>query len=240
MKEEVIFKERLQNKTAKSINPNMLYLKKTPRFIKKMYPECIWNIPVSEKILYLTFDDGPHPQATPFVLGQLLIYQAKATFFCLGKNVKEYFSIYDQIISEGHLTGNHTFNHLNGWKTDNEKYLEDIAEAAKIIRSNLFRPPYGKITPFQIEAIAGGKLKLTTIMWDVLCGDFDASVSGENCYLNVVNNAEKGSIIVFHDSLKSFPTLQYALPRVLEYYSNKGFQFSLLPVENTSKKIGPE
>jgi len=218
----------------------MLYLKKTPWILKKLYPDCIWNIKTDENVLYLTFDDGPHPQATPFVLGQLLIYRAKATFFCLGKNVVKYSSIYDQIISEGHQTGNHTFNHLNGWKTDDVKYLEDIEEAAKIIRSSLFRPPYGKITPFQIKAIAGEKLKLKTIMWDVLSGDFDRSISGENCYLNVVNNAEPGSIIVFHDSLKSFTTLQYVLPRVLEYYTKKDFQFRALPAEAVSKIIGPE
>lgn len=218
----------------------MIYFKKTPSLIKKLYPQCIWDIPTEEKVLYLTFDDGPHPQATLFVLGQLFIYHAKATFFCLGKNVKEYSSLYDQIISEGHQTGNHTFNHLNGWKTDDVKYLEDIAEAAKIIRSNLFRPPYGKITPFQVKAITGEKLKLKTIMWDVLSGDFDPSVSGENCYLNVVNNAEPGSIIVFHESLKSFATLQYTLPRVLEYYSKKDFQFRALPIEVPVKKIGPE
>lgn len=208
----------------------MFYLKKIPWFIKKIYPECVWNIKTDEQILYFTFDDGPHPNATLFVLEQLKKYNAKATFFCIGKNVAENFSTYKQIISEGHRVGNHTYNHLNGWKTEDSLYLEDIEKAAKIIDSTLFRPPYGRISKFQIKAVAGEKLKLKTVMWDVLSGDFDTSITTENCYLNVVNNASPGSIIVFHDSAKSFPVLQSALPRILEYYSMKGFSFKSLPV----------
>lgn len=207
----------------------MFYLKKSPWLIKKIYPNCIWNIKTDEKILYLTFDDGPHPQATPFVLEQLKKYNAKATFFCIGKNVKENFGIYRQMISEGHRPGNHTYNHLNGWKTKDKKYIEDIAQAAKIIDSNIFRPPYGRITSFQIKTIAAGNLKLKTIMWEVLSGDFDPSISAENCYLNVTNNAKEGSIVVFHDSQKSFEVLQQTLPRVLQFYTEKGFQFKVLP-----------
>jgi peptidoglycan/xylan/chitin deacetylase (PgdA/CDA1 family) len=209
----------------------MFYLKKTPWILKKLYPGCTWNIKTDENILYLTFDDGPNPQATPFVLEELKKYNAKASFFCLGKNAKENFEVYQQIINEGHKPGNHTFHHLNGWKTNDNKYLEDISEAAKIIDSNLFRPPYGRITRFQLKAISGDKLKLKTIMWDVLSGDFDTSISVENCYLNVINNAKPGSIIVFHDSVKSFPVLQQVLPKILEYYSKKGFEFKALPTE---------
>lgn len=209
----------------------MLYLKKTPWILKKIFPERVWNIKTDEKILYLTFDDGPHPEATLFVLEELKKYNAKATFFCIGKNVKEHFPIYQRIIEEGHKPGNHTFHHLNGWKTGDKKYLNDISEAAKIIDSDLFRPPYGRITKFQSKAISGERLQLKTIMWDVLSGDFDASVTDENCYLNVVNNSEAGSIIVFHDSAKAFTVLQYALPRILKYYSEKGFQFQSLRKE---------
>jgi len=209
----------------------MLYLKKTPWILKKIFPERVWNIKTDGKILYLTFDDGPHPEATLFVLEELKKYNAKATFFCIGKNVKEHFPIYQRIIEEGHKPGNHTFHHLNGWKTGDKKYLNDISEAAKIIDSDLFRPPYGRITKFQSKAISGERLQLKTIMWDVLSGDFDASVTGENCYLNVVNNSEAGSIIVFHDSAKAFTVLQYALPRILKYYSEKGFQFQSLRKE---------
>ena len=207
----------------------MLYLKKTPWLLKKLFPERIWEIKTDEKILYFTFDDGPHPEATLFVLEELEKYNAKGTFFCIGKNVKEHFAVYEQIINEGHKTGNHTFHHLNGWKTDDKKYIDDIAEAAKVIDSNLFRPPYGRITKFQIKGISGERLHLKTIMWDVLSGDFDSEVSGENCYLNVINNAKPGSIVVFHDSVKSFALLQYALPRILKYYSEKDFQFKVLP-----------
>ena len=206
----------------------MFYFVKTPALIKKLYPECLWDVKTPENIVYLTFDDGPSPQVTPFVLDELKKYNGKATFFCIGKNVKEYFDIYKQVISDGHKPGNHTFNHLNGWRTDDKKYLEDIKEAANIIDSEFFRPPYGRITKFQIRALQEEKFKLKTIMWDVLSGDFDIKVSSENCYLNVVNNVKPGSIIVFHDSVKAFPRLEYALPRVLNFFSEKGFQFKTL------------
>lgn len=207
----------------------MFYLKKTPWLFKKIFPERIWEINTSEKILFLTFDDGPHPEATSFVLDELKKFDAKATFFCVGENVANNFEVYQKIIENGHKPANHTYHHLNGWKTEDKIYLEDITKAAKIIDSNLFRPPYGRITKFQIKAIEGSKLNMKTIMWDVLSGDFDAAVTGENCYLNVINNAKPGSIVVFHDSVKSLATLQYALPRILEYYSESGYRFHVLP-----------
>jgi peptidoglycan/xylan/chitin deacetylase (PgdA/CDA1 family) len=210
----------------------MFYLVKSPWLLKKFYPGCVWNIATNEKILYLTFDDGPHPQATSFVLDELKKYDARATFFCIGKNVKEHFDIYKQILLDGHRVGNHTYDHLNGWRTDDEIYFENIEEAAKIIDSNLFRPPYGRITKFQLKAIAGNRLKLKTIMWDVLSGDFDMALKPENCYLNVVKNADPGSIIVFHDSLKALPALQYTLPKILKYFTEKGFQFKSLTAES--------
>ena len=210
----------------------MFYLVKSPWLLKKFYSECTWNIKTDEKILYLTFDDGPHPQATTFVLDELKKYNAKATFFCIGKNVKEHFEIYKRILLERHRVGNHTYDHLNGWKTNDKKYLQNIEEAAKIIDSDLFRPPYGKITKFQLKATRGEKLKLKTIMWDVLSGDFDTSTKPENCYLNVINNAKEGSIVVFHDSLKALSTLQYTLPKVLEYFSKKGFLFKPISSED--------
>jgi len=206
----------------------MFYFKKTPSLIQKIFSERIWRIDTDEKILYFTFDDGPHPEATSFVLEELKRYNAKATFFCVGRNVKENFAMYERIISEGHRVGNHTFNHLNGWKTNDKIYVEDIAKAAKIIDSNLFRPPYGKITGFQAKAIQGNKLHLKIIMWEVLSGDFDPSVNGENCYLNVVKNAKPGSVVVFHDSVKSLATLQHALPRLLKYYTDEGYSFQAL------------
>ncbi len=206
----------------------MFYLAKTPVFIKKLYPECLWDVKTTENIIYLTFDDGPTPEVTSYVLDELKKYDAKATFFCIGKNVKEHFDIYKRIIAEGHKPGNHTFNHLNGWKTDDRKYLDDIKQASNIIDSELFRPPYGRITKFQLKALQGENFKLRTVMWSVLSGDFDVKISAENCYLNVIKNVKPGSIIVFHDSLKAFTRLEYALPRVLDFFSEKGFQFKIL------------
>ena len=157
----------------------MFYFVKTPWLLKKLYPECIWGVKTNEKNIYLTFDDGPQLQATLFVLQELKKYNAKATFFCVGKNVKEYFEIYKQIISDGHKPGNHTYNHLNGWKTSDKKYLEDIRQAANLIDSDLFRPPYGKITKFQLKALKGENFNLKTIMWNVLSGDFDEKITPE-------------------------------------------------------------
>jgi peptidoglycan/xylan/chitin deacetylase (PgdA/CDA1 family) len=207
----------------------MFYLTKSPWLLRKYYPECTWRIETEEKILYLTFDDGPNPEATPFVLSELKKYGARATFFCVGENVKNYFEVYKEVLNAGHKPGNHTYHHLNGWKTKDKIYLDDIMEARKIIDSNLFRPPYGRITKFQSRTLLRNKLNLKTIMWDVLSGDFDTSIKPENCYLNVINNAKPGSIIVFHDSLKALPALRYTLPKVLQYYSEKGFQFKSIP-----------
>jgi len=203
----------------------MWYLVKTPNLIKKLYPNRVWSMPAKRKQIFLTFDDGPDKEVTSFVLEELRKFEAKATFFCIGKNVRAEFEIYKQIIDERHRVGNHTFNHLNGWRTNDQVYLDDIFQAKKIIDSNIFRPPYGRITRFQSNAIAGDKFQLKTIMWDVLSGDFDTSISGEDCYLNVVKNVSPGSIIVFHDSIKAKERLQYALPRVLKYFSERGFNF---------------
>ncbi|MEO6328387.1 MAG: polysaccharide deacetylase family protein [Ginsengibacter sp.] len=208
----------------------MVYFIKTPWWLKKLYSECIWDIETAEKILYLTFDDGPHPLATPFVLEQLKRYNAKATFFCIGKNVKEHFEVYRQIINDGHKPGNHTYDHLNGWKEKDKDYLRNIFEAKKIIDSNLFRPPYGKITKFQLRQLSADKYRLNTIMWSVLSGDFDKNVSDENCFLNVTRNAGRGSIIVFHDSDKSYAKLLYTIPRVLDYFSKEGYTFKAIEI----------
>lgn len=154
-----------------------------------------------EKIIYLTFDDGPHPVATPFVLDTLKKYNAKATFFCIGKNVAQHPDIYKRILLEGHTTGNHTHNHLNGSKNSNEEYIANIKEAKKYIDSNLFRPPYGRITGFQVKLL---NRAFNIIMWDVLSADFDIHLSPEKCSRNVIKSAREGSIVVFHDSEKAF------------------------------------
>lgn len=208
----------------------MFYFVKTPAWLKKIYHSYIWSIPVSDKNIYLTFDDGPHSRATPFVLKLLKQYDAKATFFCIGKNVIAHPDIYEQIKAEGHAIGNHTHNHLNGWKTSNEIYLKDIALAAQYIHSDLFRPPYGRITSFQAKNLSS-VMKATeprVIMWDVLSGDFDTTCTPEQCLSNVVFTSVPGSIIVFHDSEKAYPRLSYALPRILRYFSDRGFSFKSL------------
>ncbi len=207
----------------------MFYLVKAPYLLKKMYPACIWNFKTDKKEIYLTFDDGPTPEVTWFVLGELKKYNALSTFFCIGKNVKDNPSLYKEIITQGHRTGNHTFNHLNGWRTNDNIYIENISLAKEVIHARLFRPPYGKITNFQIKILQGQKFGMKIIMWSVLSGDFDQKLTGEKCYKNVVKNAGPGSIIVFHDSRNAYSRLRYALPRVLEYYSDLGYQFKTIP-----------
>jgi peptidoglycan/xylan/chitin deacetylase (PgdA/CDA1 family) len=198
-----------------------MYLVKTPWWLRKLYPpELTWKIRTQEKQLFLTFDDGPHPTVTPFVLDSLKKYNAKATFFCIGNNVKQFPQVYQRIIDEGHAVGNHTENHVNGWKTGDVIYLKNVILASRTIESNLFRPPYGRITKSQVKELAP---IFNIIMWDVLSGDFDIHLSPQKCLRNVVANAKPGSVIVFHDSEKAFPRLQYALPEALAYFASRGF-----------------
>jgi len=200
---------------------------KTPWLIKKIFSNMVWNIPADdEKILYLTFDDGPHQIATPFVLDELKKYNAKATFFCLGKNVAALPLLYKRILDEGHTTGNHTFNHLNGWRVNDKKYFDDIIEARKYIDSSLFRPPYGKITPFQAKHLSRPPLSYRMIMWDVLSKDYNIRLSPEDCAFNVLRYASPGSIVVFHDSEKAFPRMQQAIISTLKIFSDKGWSFN--------------
>jgi peptidoglycan-N-acetylglucosamine deacetylase len=207
----------------------MFYFTKTPFWLKKLYPSCLWNYPysASEKNIYLSFDDGPHPVATPFVLDQLKKYEAKASFFCIGKNVLEETAIYKRILMEGHRVGNHTFNHLNGWKTDSAVYLDNIEKARRLIDSDLFRPPYGRASAFQIRNLRQ-KLGYKIVMWDVLSGDFDPSVSGRQAAENVISKSRSGSIVLFHDSTKAFSVLQEVLPLVLAYFSREGYAFKTI------------
>ena len=203
----------------------MFYFVKMPGFFKVLYPGCIWSIDNKEKVLYLTFDDGPHPEITPFVLDQLKKFNAHATFFCIGNNVVAHPEIYKQILSEGHTTGNHTYNHTNAWKVKDEIFLQDVEDAAKVINSSLFRPPYGKITHFQIRQLARPRFLLKPVMWDVISGDFDQGISSVQCLNNVLLNAGQGSIVVFHDSEKAFNHLRYSLPLTLMHFYNKGYSF---------------
>ncbi len=206
-----------------------MYLIKTPFWLRLIYRSCTWRIPTKGKVLYLSFDDGPHPEATPFVLAELAKFNATASFFCIGKNVELYPSIYAEIIAANHAVGNHTHNHMNGWENSTEDYIEDIQKATAHIKSDLFRPPYGRIKFAQIKALSDRpELPQNIVMWDVLSGDFDTHISGEKCAQNVIQNAAPGSIVVFHDSAKAMDRLQYALPKVLKHFSNLGYQFKAL------------
>ena len=206
----------------------MFYFVKMPGFFKTLYPGCIWSVDTSEKIIHLTFDDGPHPEVTPYVLEELKKFNAKATFFCIGKNVVDHPQVYSRILSDGHTTGNHTYNHLNAWKVKDDIFLKDVADAMPVIDSKMFRPPYGKITRFQIRQLAKPRYNLKPIMWDVISGDFDNSITPSKCLDNVLLNAEAGSIVVFHDSEKAFNNLRYALPITLEHFYHKGYSFKSL------------
>jgi peptidoglycan/xylan/chitin deacetylase (PgdA/CDA1 family) len=210
----------------------MFYFVKTPWWLKKLYTGCIWEIPASEKIIYLSFDDGPHPVATPFVLDLLAKYNASATFFCIGKNVLAAPDLYQRILNQGHATGNHSFNHLNGWKTPTDKYLHNIAMAQQYIASNLFRPPYGRATHTQLKLLSKEPYQLKPVMWTVLSGDFDPALSNEKCLHHVLEHTRKGAIVVFHDSEKAYEKLVFTLPRMLEYFSSKGYRFEKITVSN--------
>ncbi len=206
-----------------------MYLIKTPFWLPLIYKSCTWRVPTKEKLLYLSFDDGPHPEATPFVLEQLAIFNAKASFFCIGKNVQLYPTIYAEIIAANHTVGNHTQNHMNGWENTTEVYLNDLQKARVSIDSNMFRPPYGRIKFSQINALRKRPdLPQNIIMWDELSGDFDTTISGEKCATNVMQHATPGSIIVFHDSAKAMDRLRVALPKVLLHFTNLGYQFKAL------------
>ncbi|WP_231427519.1 polysaccharide deacetylase family protein [Pedobacter sp. Leaf250] len=205
-----------------------MYLIKSPLLLKWYYPSLLWNKSRTEKVIYLTFDDGPIPNVTDFVLKTLKAFNAKATFFCIGDNIVKHPEVYARVINDGHAIGNHTFNHLKGWKTDDETYIENALMCQQLTRTALFRPPYGRIKKSQISNLRSQIPDLKIIMWDVLSGDFDTNLSAEKCYQNVIKNTENGSIVVFHDSLKAFDRLEYTLPRVLKYFTDKGFTFSAL------------
>ena len=183
-------------------------------------------MPAEEKVLYLTFDDGPIPVVTPWVLDVLREHGALGTFFVIGKNAEAHPSLLDRIRSEGHSIGNHTWDHLNGWRTSTPKYLENIERAQVLTGTRLFRPPYGRITGEQARALRG---RYDLVMWDVLSADFDTRVSGERCLRNVLRHASAGSIIVFHDSVKAEERMRHALPQVLTHFSKAGYVFKALP-----------
>lgn len=225
---------------------------KTPLVIKKMFPNYIWDISsTNDKTIYLTFDDGPTPEITKWTLKTLKTFNAKATFFCIGNNVEKHPEIFQNILKDGHAIGNHTYNHIKGWQTKNNDYITNIElcesafEAQNLnsefqipnsinqttknhepLISNLFRPPYGQITPKQGKKLMKSGYKI--IMWDILSFDWDKDVSPEKCLKHATSKTKNGSIVVFHDSIKASKNLKYALPKTLEYFSNKNYKFKAI------------
>ena len=202
-----------------------MYLVKTPSLLKPLAKDFLWHVSTTEREVYFTFDDGPTPGVTDEVLSLLARYDAKATFFCLGKNAEEHPEFMSRIQREGHTIGNHTYDHPDGWKTNQLAYLRSVIRANASIHSTLFRPPYGRITPAQSSAL---KKRFQLVMWDVLSADFDTSKSPEQCLENVVKHVQPGSIVVFHDSLKAAKNMLFALEGSLEYLSKEGYIFRAL------------
>lgn len=201
-------------------------INKPPKWLRLLYRSSHWKIKTDAKELYLTFDDGPTPEITQWVLEQLDKFNAKATFFCIGRNIDRHPDIYENIINRGHSVGNHTYSHLKGWHTKNSEYFNDIELASQCINSKLFRPPYGRAKYSQISRLKKEGYKL--FMWDVLSEDYNHNISEEKCLQNVIYNTQNGSIIVFHDSLKAKKNLLATLPTVLKTFTQQGYEFCRL------------
>jgi peptidoglycan-N-acetylglucosamine deacetylase len=208
-----------------------MFLHHAPFWLRAIYPDFVWRMPTSEKVLHLTFDDGPIPDVTEFVIGTLEAHAARATFFCIGDNVRKHPDIYQQVIEGGHAVGNHTFNHLNGWKTANATYTDNIrhCDAQLGIATRLFRPPYGRIKRTQASALLPDR---NIVMWDVLSGDFSREITPETCLRKTIQYGRPGSIVLFHDSLKARKNMEYTLPRVLDHFGALGYRFTSLPMND--------
>ena len=203
----------------------MIY--KTPKILRWFYPNLIWNIPTEEKVLYLTFDDGPIPQVTEWVLTELNKFNAKATFFCIGENIQKHPEIFQRILKDGHMVGNHTFNHVKGWNTKNDEYFKNVKKCDKLTESILFRPPYGRIKKSQIKHL---EKDYKIVMWSILTWDFLKNLDKDYALRTAIKQTKRGDIIVFHDSLKAEENLKYLLPKWLKYFSEKGFEFKTINV----------
>lgn len=199
---------------------------KPPGFIRRQVPSVIWSFDTPDRV-FLTFDDGPTPGVTEWVLEQLAAYDARATFFCLGKNAEQHPDLHRLILDGGHKIGNHTYSHQKGWQQGLERYVEDVDFANQILRTDLFRPPYGRVTPTQVRVLSE---RYNIILWDVLSRDYSRYVSPQACLRNVTKHVRGGSIVVFHDSQKAFPNLYYALPRTLEHIRSMGLKCSSIDI----------
>jgi peptidoglycan-N-acetylglucosamine deacetylase len=207
---------------------------KTPPLFKHLFPSLVWDLRSAQvKSIYLTFDDGPVPEVTPFILDALASYQAKATFFCVGENVERHPTIFRQVVEAGHRVGNHTHHHLNGWKTSTATYLEDVSRCEATLAQRhhdslpdrLFRPPYGRISIRQLRKL---QQQYRIIMWDILSGDFDKNFPAKDCLKKSISHSTSGTIIIFHDSYKAVANLAYVLPRYLDHFASSGYEFSTI------------
>jgi peptidoglycan/xylan/chitin deacetylase (PgdA/CDA1 family) len=197
-----------------------------PSFLRWIYPNAIWNLPSERKVVYLTFDDGPTPVVTEKILTLLEDYQAKATFFCIGKNIEQQPELFKLVKSKGHHIGSHTYSHINGWKSNSTDYLTDYQKGRELASSNLFRPPYGRILLNPLQTI---QKQDKVIMWDILSKDYDASLTPETVLNNVLRNIKPGAIIVFHDSEKAKKNVLAVLPQLLQYLKQQGYTMEAIP-----------
>jgi peptidoglycan/xylan/chitin deacetylase (PgdA/CDA1 family) len=195
--------------------------------IQQLDRRMLWRVDTQEKVLYVTFDDGPIPELTPWVLDVLKEHGAKATFFCMGRNVEAHPALFQRLLDEGHSVGNHTWDHPSGWRSGRVDYLRSVLRCQRYTRTNLFRPPYGRATNAQINSL---RKQFTLVMWDVLAGDFEERMTGDDCFAVVRDKARAGSIIVFHDNLLSEIRMKHALPLVLKHFKALGYRFDPLPM----------
>lgn len=206
-----------------------MFLHYSPFWLKAFYPKFLWHMPTKERVLYLTFDDGPIPEVTEFVLESLGKWNAKATFFCIGDNVRKHPDIFEKVVASGHSIGNHTFNHMNGWKSETDEYIANMLKCKDqlAVPTDLFRPPYGRIQKQQAKLLPENT---KVVMWDVLSGDFSPSISPEQCLSKSIQYSRPGSIVLFHDSIKASRNMEYTLPLFLEHFSKQGYVFEALPM----------
>jgi len=196
-----------------------------PDMLRPFMGKLLWRKSSSEKVIYLTFDDGPVPEVTPLLLDLLDEYNLKATFFCVGENVDKYPEIYNEVLKRGHKTGNHTYNHLKGVSVSTEEYLANVEKASKSIESNLFRPPYGRLKNKQRKALKAG---YEIVMWDVITHDYNSNLSPITIMQNIKRYSRNGSLVVFHDSVKAERNMLTVLPLAIEYWNSKGYRFETL------------